>query len=338
MIKDEALLAEEVLHTVRATADPTRVDRARNLALIDQRLGAGAGSRGAEAAGVTPPLAAATAGAILRVLQPAPGASGALTALGGRFVAGGAIARLSPRLGFAVKAGLWLSFALTAGVVGYLWGRADERRSLAPSALEAPARPEPQGDLPGPAGTAAPASMTATSPAASDPAASGPAEGDSAAGDSTAGDDAAPFPRAVTAAPSAADRRRAVAHPSSAAPVRDGAAAPSRGDAQGGSATAAAAPQRLELREAIELLRRAEAALRRRDALEATLFLSDLDRRAPSGMLLEERLVARTLAACALGDPPQAHAALRELTRLNAQSIYRARLEGSCVAPSAQAP
>jgi uncharacterized protein HemY len=94
----------------------------------------------------------------------------------------------------------------------------------------------------------------------------------------------------------------------------------------------------LELREAIELLRRAEAALRRGDAFGAKLFLSDLDRRAPAALLREERLVARALVACALGDAPRAQAALRELEQQNAQSIYRARLEGSCAAPSVEPP
>jgi hypothetical protein len=85
-------------------------------------------------------------------------------------------------------------------------------------------------------------------------------------------------------------------------------------------------------------LRRAEAALRHSDGFEAQLWLSDLDRRAPPAMLAEERLITRTLAACALGDMPHARAALRELEQLNPESIYRGRIEQSCVAAAATSP
>jgi hypothetical protein len=72
--------------------------------------------------------------------------------------------------------------------------------------------------------------------------------------------------------------------------------------------------------------------VRRSDGLEARMWLSDLDRRAPPQLLLEERLVTRALADCAVGDVEAARATLRELEASNPESIYRARLEGSCVA------
>jgi len=85
------------------------------------------------------------------------------------------------------------------------------------------------------------------------------------------------------------------------------------------------------LREALELLGRAEAALRRNDGLAARMWLSDLDRRAAPEVLLEERLVAATLASCLLEDVADARQTLRQLEQLNPESMYRARLEGSCV-------
>ena len=100
----------------------------------------------------------------------------------------------------------------------------------------------------------------------------------------------------------------------------------------------AAAEPAFGLRDALDLLRRAEAALRRSDGLEARMWLGDLDRRAPPGLLLEERLVSKTLAHCALGDVTQAQQTLSQLVAQNSESMYRARLEGSCVADRLQQP
>jgi hypothetical protein len=86
------------------------------------------------------------------------------------------------------------------------------------------------------------------------------------------------------------------------------------------------------LSDALDLLRHAEGAVRRADGLEARMWLGDLDRRAPRDMLLEERLVTQTLADCVLGDLAAAEEALGQLEKTNPESIYRARLEGSCVA------
>jgi hypothetical protein len=85
------------------------------------------------------------------------------------------------------------------------------------------------------------------------------------------------------------------------------------------------------LREALELLGRAEAALRSNDGLAARMWLSDLDRRAARELLLEERLVAATLASCLLADVAGARQTLHELEQVNPESMYRSRLEGSCV-------
>lgn len=85
-----------------------------------------------------------------------------------------------------------------------------------------------------------------------------------------------------------------------------------------------------QLRDAIDLLRRAEAELREGDAFAASLLLSDLERTVPPALLREERLATQALVACALGELQPARQALHELEQLNPESIYRARLEGSC--------
>lgn len=96
------------------------------------------------------------------------------------------------------------------------------------------------------------------------------------------------------------------------------------------------------LREAIQLLSRAEAELREGDAFAASLLLSDLDRTAPAALLREERLATAVLVACALAQTERARDGLRELTQLNPESIYRARLEAACSAkmhaPVSKAP
>ena len=74
--------------------------------------------------------------------------------------------------------------------------------------------------------------------------------------------------------------------------------------------------------------------MRHSDGLEARMWLGDLDRRAPREMLREERLATQVLAACALGDVVAARDAARQLEQQNSESMYRARLEGSCVTPA----
>jgi hypothetical protein len=101
---------------------------------------------------------------------------------------------------------------------------------------------------------------------------------------------------------------------------------------------AAEADPGLSLGEALELLRRAESAVRNSDGLQAQMWLGDLDRRAPREMLREERLATSVLAACVLGDLTAARAALAELERTNSDSLYRARLENSCAASAASKP
>jgi hypothetical protein len=297
MTGKHVLWADSLLERVRASADPTAVDEARNLAAIEQRLSgvpSGALNGGGGAAGDHRPKA----------LLPAqsPSAAPPLAPVRGS------------RLGAAAKVGRWLAFGLATGVVGYLLGRADGQR-------------EPI------SGAAASSMLSATH--------------DAALGEQKAGPDApmAPSPALLAASATAPNSSSPSAQNDNVSDAARTRSRPSRSNPKGrlphaatsGSILRSPSPpppsdNGLGIREALELLRRAEAAVRRSDGLEAMMWLSDLDRRAPKALLIEERLVTETLAACMLGDADRARKTLRELKDVNAESIYRARLEGSCVA------
>ena len=83
--------------------------------------------------------------------------------------------------------------------------------------------------------------------------------------------------------------------------------------------------------EALELLRKAQAAQRAGRAGDVFEHLAELDRRASKEMLREERLLTAVLAACDLGDSARAQRLAAELQQLNASSIYNTRLRNSCV-------
>jgi hypothetical protein len=92
----------------------------------------------------------------------------------------------------------------------------------------------------------------------------------------------------------------------------------------------ARAPLPLSFREALELLRRAQAAQRLGRAGEAFEHLDQLDQRAEKELLREERLLTRALASCDVGDVEEARRLAAELEQENATSIYSARLRQSC--------
>lgn len=202
-------------------------------------------------------------------------------------------------LQLAVKGALVAAFGLVTGFGGYLLGRTDSAAHRDPSALDTPL---PIAEAIAPVTVVAPAELPA------------------AAASAQARRSPRPISPVVTRASSASAHERNTHRAKPEASLLPAAApAPSNG-AQGPG-----------LHEALELLGRAEAAVRRSDGLEARLWLSDLDRRVAHEVLLEERLVTATLASCALGDAPEAQRTLRELTQANPASMYRARLEGSCV-------
>lgn len=102
-------------------------------------------------------------------------------------------------------------------------------------------------------------------------------------------------------------------------------------------ATAASRPGS-GLRAALELLERAEASLRKGNPDFARALLDELDEKSPVAPLTEERLITRALVSCALGDVDAARESRQELERLNADSIYRRRLQGSCAASAPTTP
>lgn len=222
---------------------------------------------------------------------------GPAAATWGERVAGG----LGQGLPLAAKGGLLLVFGLATGVTGYFIGHADAERE--PSALVA-AQPA----LPRVIASQTPALVPVRKEVPVERAQPPPPQPESS-------------PRVGVRLATSAAREHGANRARVQAPLQR-AAVP----------VAAASERDLELREAIELLGRAEAAVRRSDGLEARMWLSDLDRRAARDVLLEERLVAATLASCALADVAAAQHSVQELQRANPASMYRARLEGSCVA------
>lgn len=330
MSKDDALWADELLRRARAATAPTRADATRNFAGLEARLGM---SPSASTTSPEPRGAAREGGEA--VLGPGEDES-ALDLLGaardprgpearGPSVVSGARAHGLP---FAAKLGLVLSFGLTTGVVGYWLGRAETERARAQASLGM-----------------APASIVAAPTAATPRAA--PIEAAEAhdtvdvevtsreqAGEhASAGRSAAPA-QVSRATPSMQSKARAARRgdASQAAP------ASSRAEPRvlatrsvASSATPQTTSAALDLREALDLLRRAEAAVRRSEGLDAMLWLTELERRAAPELLIEERLVTKVLAECLLAEVDAATRTAQELERVNATSMYRSRLEGSCV-------
>jgi hypothetical protein len=214
-----------------------------------------------------------------------------------------------------------VSFGLAAGMVGYGMGRSAvmERSAVERSAVERSAVDPPPG---------------ASAVALVQPAAALGAEQAVAPAATASG--AAPAPVASPQAVARAQTPRA-SNIQSASLRRHPARPVAPAVLHRATSPAITKSNAFELSEALELLRRAEAAVRHSDGLEARMWLGDLERRAPREMLREERLATGVLAACALGDVAAARAALLELEQSNPESLYRARLEGSC-ATGAPAP
>jgi hypothetical protein len=104
------------------------------------------------------------------------------------------------------------------------------------------------------------------------------------------------------------------------------------------SSSVASVRVELTLREVLALLERADAARSDGRWGDASEILSEIDRRAPPALLVEERLTAGVLVACSMGDHPRALRLAEQLSRENAATIYAGRLTESCVAAQAQRP
>jgi uncharacterized protein HemY len=86
-----------------------------------------------------------------------------------------------------------------------------------------------------------------------------------------------------------------------------------------------------EFRQVLDYVRRAERAERQGEPALALALLDELDQRADSRTLREERLLTRVLASCARGDRDQAQRAARALTGMSRESIYTKRIAQSCI-------
>lgn len=314
MSDDDTRWADQLLERARATAAPRAEDAARNLASIEARLGMGPGvGAGASEIAANPP---ATTGTGRSIAAGAAGGLGVSLATKVARLQGGGLRSGILKSGL-VKGALVLAFGVATGILGYLIGRAETAQNRAELAVDAAAASAP------------PPAPVATNRDAAAPVAPSPAlQADEASA-------VLPPDRSVAIARRAHRSLRAVApserEASALAPLASKAA-------PAGAAPTLNRADPFPLSEALELLRRAEAAVRRSDGLEAKMWLSDLDRRAAPQLLVEERLVTLTLAQCVLGEVEGARETLHELESANAESIYRARLEGSCVADRMQKP
>jgi hypothetical protein len=89
------------------------------------------------------------------------------------------------------------------------------------------------------------------------------------------------------------------------------------------------------LNDELALLRRVERALRNNEPALAVALLGELDQRFPASRLVEERLAARRIAECRLGEPgamTRAQAFLHE----HSTSVYRQRVQLACVPAEAE--
>jgi hypothetical protein len=351
MTEDDARWAEAQLERVRSSVEPKPADLARSLELIERRVSglstppsrASAGDASAATNMRDVARVASPSGLALRFL-PRVGVLGRLGAADATTAGLAALQRVSSsRLGLLGAAAGVAVFGFAAGVVGYYWGLSDGQQTREMSAATTPrSNTPPVQDAQPPEPRTLPASSSSLAVETGhvgagplEPAPSGPpgselsARTDGASHDRDATDrsrgDEVSRDRAATershggGATGRSSARRWRGAPRPVARRLDPAASPSAG-----------ASDRFLLRQAIELLERAEAALRRSDGLEARRLLSEIDQRTTPDLLLEERLVTRALAACQLGDDAEARRALELLEQSNASSIYRTRLEGSC--------
>jgi hypothetical protein len=350
MTEDDARWAEAQLERVRSSVEPKPADLARNLEIIEWRVSGYSVPPSRESA--SDASAATNMRELGRVAPPSGLALRSfprLGVLGRRGAADTASAWLaalqrisSSRLGLLGAAAGVVVFGFASGVVGYYWGLADGLRTSEMPATTTPRSntprvrdtqpPEPR-TLPASSSTlaletgrmgAGSVELAPSSPPGSAPSAGADGTPDDRATERSRRDDASHERIATERSHRKEPPRRSGARTWRSAPQPiaqrlDPAASPS-----------ADASDRFLLHEAIELLQRAEAALRRSDGLEAHRLLSELDRRATPDLLLEERLVTRALTSCQLGDDAQARRALELLEQSNAHSIYRTRLEGTC--------
>lgn len=90
--------------------------------------------------------------------------------------------------------------------------------------------------------------------------------------------------------------------------------------------------------QALELLRRAQRALRKQEPALSLALLDELDQRFATSVLGEERQATRVLALCLSGDEARAQQIAHALLEQNPATIYAARVRESCAGSSEQSP
>ena len=319
MKEESSPRANDVLRRVRGSADPRPQDEARVLTRVEQRLGMLSEVAAFRASVPRRINAGARRGTVPAAVQ----------------------APLQRLLGAAPRVGLWAAFGVSMAAIGYGLGtrggrgrevrqevaevtRAPAAATPAPFASPAAAAPPPA-VVPVPAVVPAPAVMPApaVTPAVPAPVVVRPPAPARSAPLSESPAPPAPLserPRSPKAAARSAARDEGLGSESLLAPAA--AVAP--------SAAGTTEPDSIGLREALQLLERARAAVRLGTAGDALDWLAQLERRNPGVLLEQERLVTRALALCALGEVAQARDARRQLERLEPESIYRGQLDASC--------
>jgi hypothetical protein len=93
-----------------------------------------------------------------------------------------------------------------------------------------------------------------------------------------------------------------------------------------------------DLFQALELLRRAQRALRKQEAALSLALLDELDAKFATEVLGEERRATRVLALCLSGEEVAAAKIARALLAENPATIYAARVRESCAGSAEQSP
>lgn len=312
------LRAEVVLELARNVEEPSLDDRARVYAALRRRIADG------------PPAledGALSSGTPQGAVTPLPSARATLL---GRVARAGA-SRL-------------LAVAIVAGSVGFWLGRTTQPRAPVSTSSATPSTAPAQATSP----SAAPAHETPPTDAARalQPSNIGaPSMGRAASAhlQTTSGRTVETTPVQDTTARKATNAVSAAPGPERAAATAKAALEPrARAAQQRHTTTAPAASRRSpapaeasdgrSFFEALQLLERAERALRGGDSAFALSLLDELDGRFAPHVLDQERLATRILALCGDGQSARARALAERLTA-GKGSIYTRRIEQSCAAP-----
>lgn len=300
MSHDRSPQAEQILSSLRASADPAPGAERRVLAAVEQRILFEAGALQTNA------LDTGTSGVARRASVVQPLASLSRQPRIAAVSRGAQFAQISGRLG------RWGLFGLVAGVIGYQLGVRHERAANDAVASQVVAVGS-SGE-----GTRAAAPLELPLPMASMP----------------------PAPEALPPTPVAAPSQPpSVSSLEAATPSRSTRRHPTRATSRRATLGRVAEPppaphsdaaHALSMNEILERLQRAQKALHGRQPQAALMELDSLDALERQGALGDERRVLRALALCDIGLIGDARQVLSQLEGRAAESIYRGRLEQAC--------